>query len=164
MALKIDNRGFTLVELLLMSFIIVISLTYVVLFLNPPKKHMQARDEVRLSDMFSLARGIEEYYLDKGLLPDTDATLRLSNVLPSGNAGPLQDTTGNGWIDSDFTGYFTKLFTDPTNTGSLIYKYQRSGSTYELNAVLEGNLEPMQKDGGNNAGVYEVGSSLTILN
>lgn len=164
MELKTDNKGYSFVELLLILSVIIVAFTFVVMFIHPPNKQKKARDTVRLSDAIVLSRAVEEYNLDNGSLPDTDNTLRVSNTLPVGNTGPLEGISGNGWIDATFTGYLTKLPIDPVNTGSFIYSYKRNGTVYEINMVLENSSSEMQNDGGNNSNVYELGSSLTLVN
>ncbi len=79
-----------------------------------------------------------------------------------------------GWLPVNFTAIagaapFAALPIDPTNTGDLVYRYACDGvnSTFELNAKMESDryrsggvsdVESNAKDGGNNAGFYEVGT------
>src|SRR3989344_4864566 len=101
MALKTNNSnittrvtsGFSIVELILVLGVLIILFAIVVLFLDPREYRKRARDETRVSDAMILSRIVEEYILDHGVPPDTDQTLRQSNVLPAGNLGPLMSTT-----------------------------------------------------------------------
>lgn len=157
------KRGFTIVELLLVVGMLVIFSTVTIMLINPVTEQKKARDNVRLSDASTLSRAIEEYILDNKTVPDTDVTLRTSDALPQGNTGPLTSIT-QGWINTNFTGYLTKLPVDPLNTETYVYSFKRNANKYELNLVLEHYVEIMQTDSGNNAAKYELGTDLTILN
>lgn len=157
------QKGFTLLELLVCVFIIITTSSIVFMYIYPSRQKRIARDVKRTSDLQSLSRAIEEYKVNTGLYPDIDNTTRTSNVLPSGNAGPLESVT-EGWIDASFTGYIQKIPIDPKNTGSYLYTYRKNGDNYELNAVLEYNSSLMQNDFGNSSAKYEIGTSLTLMN
>ncbi len=162
---KIDQHGIaTILELTLVVAILIILTSVVMLYIRPIRQHKRSRDVVRVADMTTLSRAIEEYRLDKTSYPDNTNTLRTSDTLPQGNLGPNVNAS-DGWIDSDFKGYLTKLPIDPLNTGSNVYRYIAYGTNYEINAVLEYDSDSlMTKDGGNNSSVYEVGTNLTLIN
>ncbi len=133
------------------------------MYLYPAAQKRRARDVKRVADLRSLSRAIEEYRINTGSYPDSDNTTRTSNVLPTGNGGPYESVT-QGWIDSSFSSYIQKIPVDPKNTGIYVYTYRKSGSNYELNAVLEATEISMTSDGGNSNSKYEVGTSLTLMN
>ncbi len=162
---KVGQHGIaTILELTLVVAILIILTSVVMLYIRPVRQHKRSRDVVRVADMTTLSRAIEEYRLDKTSYPDNTNTIRTSDTLPLGNLGPNVNAS-DGWIDSDFKGYLTRLPIDPLNTGSNVYKYIASGTNYEINAVLEYDSSGlMTKDGGNNSSVYEVGTSLTLIN
>jgi type II secretory pathway pseudopilin PulG len=163
MPLKINKRGFSLVELTISLFILITISSIAFLYLYPARQKRRANDVKRIANLQTLARAIEEYKVNNGSYPDSDNTTRTSNALPTGNAGPYESVT-QGWIDSTFTGYIQKIPVDPKNTGSNVYTYRRSGGNYELNAVLEYDTTSMQNDKGNNNSKYEIGTSLTLMN
>lgn len=162
---KFDQHGIaTILELTLVVAILITLTTIAMLYIRPVRQHKRSRDVVRVADMTTLSRAVEEYRLDKTSYPDNTNTLRTSNILPQGNVGPYVNVS-DGWIDSDFKGYLTKLLIDPLNTGSNVYKYIASDTNYEINAVLEYDSDGlMTNDGGNNNNVYEVGTNLTLIN
>ena len=160
--MNFNDKGFTIVELILVLGILLISIAIVLILIDPETEHKKARDSVRLTDVQVLSRAIEEYILDKGNPPDATNVTRTSNTLPAGNSGSFENAV-SGWIDANLSEYTVKLPSDPINTGSSVYTYRRSGGVYELNCVLEYLTSYMAGDGGNNANVYEVGSNLTIL-
>lgn len=157
------SAGFTILELVVVFSCLALLSLIVLLIINPVKEKRKARDEVRLSDAVTLSRGIEEYILDNKVPPDSSGTLRVSNVLPAGSSGPLSNNNG-GWIAANLTGFLVRLPIDPTNSGVYVYKYERSGSAYEISMVLEYYTSYMVSDGGNTNNAYEIGSSLTIIN
>lgn len=154
----------SILEITIAVGILVTLTSIIVFFLKPIKNQKRGRDIVRINDLLTLTRAIEEYKLDKNSYPDVINTTRTSSALPAGNTGPETNPL-QGWIDADFNGYLTKLPIDPINSGSLVYTYRTDGSTYELNAILEfDNEKLMQNDGGNNTAVYEVGTKKTLMN
>jgi len=63
------NKGFTLVELMIVMSIIVIMAIIAVSIINPTSLVGRANDAKRKSDLNKIKRGFEEYYNDKGLYP-----------------------------------------------------------------------------------------------
>jgi hypothetical protein len=51
--------------------------------------------------------------------------------------------------------------TQPETKG-LKYRFCSNGTDYEINAVLEGDLATMAKDGGDQFGLYEIGTNLNL--
>jgi len=132
------------------------------LIVNPVEIQQRGRDEKRLTDMSTLDRAINEYKLDNAAFPDALDTTRYSNVLPTGNSGPVTYAP-DGWIDVDLSQYVVKLPVDPTNDDVYRYSYRHTQFTYELNAVLEFETAFMTSDGGDDNAFYELGNDLTIL-
>lgn len=157
-----NQKGTSLIELMLFFIIITILLSIAYLNLNPAESHKRARDEKRLSDISSLDRALSEYLVDTDNYPDSPGFLRTSTSLPIGNTGPVYSTT-QGWIVGNFTSYLQKLPVDPINDTNYFYSYQRTSVSYELNAILEYYTDIMSSDGGNNNSRYEVGNDLTII-
>lgn len=153
--------GMTLVELVIVVALTLILASATLLLLNPNELTMKARDARRFADIAFLDRVIIEYKMDKGVYPDTEGTIRYSNVTTS-NDHRVEEAV-RGWIDADFTAYIPRLAVDPLNTPPYRYTYMHDATSYELNAVLEYNIDRMQIDGGNNANAYEVGNNLTLI-
>lgn len=159
-----NQKGQTLVDLLVYIAVTAILLSVVILSINPTEQQRRARDEKRLADLSALETAIIEYRIDFDTLPDAVDTLRQSTVLPTGNIGPLFDLGGDGWIDADFSNYRNSILPiDPLNDGTYFYTYQHDGTYYELNATMEYLTTEMSTDGGNDPDLYEVGDSLTII-
>ena len=160
----LNQKGMvTILELTVAVAILLVMTSIIAFYLKPVKNQQRGKDAARITDIFTISRAIEEYRLDKNVLPDVINTTRTSNILPVGNTS--LSSANSGWIDADFLGYLTRLPVDPVNTGANVYKYRTNGTTYELNAVLEiDNEKLMQNDGGNNTAVYEKGTNLTLIN
>ncbi len=106
--------GFTLLELLIVIVIIgILALLIIPNITSAPKK---ARDTQRKTDLRSIQKGLEEYFVS-------------SNVYP----GALTDlTTGTSPI-------MKEVPADPKNTGAYVYSYApaNTNTTYTLTACLE---------------------------
>jgi prepilin-type N-terminal cleavage/methylation domain-containing protein len=156
-----DNQGFTILELLVVIAVMALLSAALVLMLRPSEMLQKGRDNRRVSDLSKLDRLISEYKVDKGIFPDSEDTLRASNVLPAGSTDLTKVNTG--WILANLSSYTTTLPIDPLNDATYNYKYAHNGDTYELNATLEVSTADSQNDGGNQAGVYELGDNLTLI-
>lgn len=159
----LNQKGVTFVEIFIVIAILGTFLTLILLIVDPVAAQKKARDNVRITDSATLSRAIEEYISNNTVPPDLDETLRESDTVPTGSLGPVYSAT-DGWIDQNMSDFLNKLPVDPLNTGTHIYSYQRSGSTYEINMVMEYYTETMTDDDGDNSGVYELGTDLTIIN
>ncbi len=179
------QKGFTLLELLIVIGILAILATTTILVLNPAELLRQARDSQRVTDLATLNSALGFYVVNV-------AALNLGNpalcyVHNAGAAGPTgcggrhgaktntvsisQSPEGGGWIPVNFGAIsggspLAVLPIDPSNTATLFYSYSTSGNvtaTFELNAVFESikyleTLDLDGRDGGNNPGVYEIGT------
>jgi len=160
---NINNLGFTMVEVMISVLVILVLVPAVYLLINPVELQQRARDKKRISDVSVLERAITEYSLDNKSFPDNEDTTRYSNVLPSGNSGPLVDSSANGWIDANLVNYMVKIPIDPINDATNRYIYRHSVTGFEINVALEYYLDMMKSDGGNNSSAYEIGNDLSIL-
>ncbi len=154
-------KGMTLIEIVLAVAVILIISGAGLLAINPAEKRANARDTVRISDIETIERAVQEYLMDNGSYPDLAGTIRESVTLPTGNTS--LDNSASGWIDTDLSKYMSRMPIDPINDATYKYSYYHTTSTYEINAVLEDITNLMLDDGGNDANVYEVGNDLTLI-
>ena len=159
--------GFTLVELLVVIAIIAVLAAVLLVAINPAALLAKSRDSNRLQSMDSLNKALAL------ALADSEVSLTATGTCATCTSGSgTQAADGTGWvkftIPTGKTGlvkFIPALPVDPTNTGASVYTFGSTLTGYELNAVLEStdNTSLMSTDGGNASGVYEVGTSLTIL-
>jgi prepilin-type N-terminal cleavage/methylation domain-containing protein len=160
------NKGFTLVELLIVIGILAILTAAVVIVLNPAELLRQARDSQRLSDLDALKNTISLYLADGLAFPTTYGGFTLGSTCYASVAGATDCnsratssrtviassssrlTDGTGWIPLNFASISTgsplqNLPVDPTNsvTGSLYYSalFDVANGTFELDATIESN-------------------------
>lgn len=169
------QKGFTLMELLIVIGILAILATAVVLVINPAQMLAQARDSQRISDLSSLKSAVA-YYLATATTPALGAgpfCMNNSSACPMTGTCTVNSTlavNGTGWVDVDLTGTsggssISSLPVDPTNSATYQYCYDADATNlvFELDANLESTKYADAyegKDGGDNADWYEVGTSL----
>jgi general secretion pathway protein G len=110
--------GFTLLELLIVIVIIgILALLIIPNITSAPKK---ARDTKRKTDITTVRKGLEEYFVNNNSYPAA-----LSDL-----------TTGSAPI-------VKTIPTDPKNTGNFVYVYTpgAGNSTYTLDACLENDQD-----------------------
>ena len=167
------QKGFTLVEMLVVIAIIAILAGAVLLAINPVATMRKSRDTTRLSDLDSLRSAIN-IALTEGEIVLTDMTA----TGPTTSFTGTQAVDGSGYVTytpvvgkTGLGRYIPALPLDPTNTDELVYTFQSTAEGYELNCVLEypDNSVKMATDGGNNnpvdgvGGAYEVGTDLLLI-
>lgn len=183
---KIANKGFTLIELLVVVAIIAILALVVLLALNPVEMARRSRDSRRLSDIGTLRRAIDLSLADGKTLPGSTGTPYTHNT---GEAGMLVANSATNLVGMDVSKYLSTIPQDPQFTsttatqvtngttctttpgkgsvaaGAMVYTFKSDGDTYELNSYMESgdNCQAVANEGGNAAGLYEVGTSLSLL-
>lgn len=122
-----QEKGFTLIEILIVVAIIAILASVVLVGLGPTQQ--AGRDARRISDLAEVQNGLELYYNKCGIYPGTSAC----------TAG---DPTG-GWaglsnaVVSAGVGITAAFPNDPTASKSYAYWYGVNNSTYVIGAILE---------------------------
>jgi prepilin-type N-terminal cleavage/methylation domain-containing protein len=148
-----SRSAFTLIELLVVIAIIAILSVVVILTLNPAQLFSQARDSSRLSDMGTIAGGVNLYNSDQGgsggyslgipnvaylSIPDPTATTTAGTNCAglgfSGNyhcaaSSTYRNANGTGWIPINFASTtngspLSVLPVDPINTTSSAKYYE----------------------------------------
>lgn len=187
--MKKTQKGFTLLELLIVIAILAVLATVAVLVINPAEYLRQARDSQRVGDLAAL-KGAIDLYLTNATSPDL-------TVGVAGNAGrctvgivspftqacttsAVRAVNGTGWVLVDLAGMtggspLPTLPIDPTNNATYFYAYaaNETANTYELDARLESVKfrDQMMTDGGDKNTCttfteatcwHETGNSLTL--
>ncbi len=161
---KTLEKGFTLVELLIVIGILAILSVAVVVVLNPAELIKQSRDSSRMSDFAAISTAMSLYTIDQPggftgsssivyvSIPDTSNTCANLGLptLPTGYSYACSSTStyrkvdGTGWmplsLSSMATGApFSVLPIDPVNTTSSgnYYTYTPSGQKYEVATPFE---------------------------
>ena len=160
------QRGFTILELLIVIVIIGILATLVItMFGNASAK---ARDTVRRADFKQFSTSLQVYYETYGAFPCGDANLAGGYTQDGSASDPFLDGLPVANCDTSYapyTGLYTeKLFPDswrhdPVNKpGSYMYWYIASPDrqSYVLYSRLEKDDKSMQSDNGECDNFYEV--------
>ncbi|MCX6806524.1 MAG: prepilin-type N-terminal cleavage/methylation domain-containing protein [Candidatus Berkelbacteria bacterium] len=167
------SKSFTLIELMVVIFIIGILTTLIMV--NLSEARARSRDARRKADVDSIRAALEMYYEVKGSYPgiantiyesyrscaptnsDWDLTIIKTPLTPYISVMPKDPLHGKqmNYIDESGTKYTTSC--------GARYRYATTGTTYELNALMETDVDALKNDGGNSITWYEVGTDLTIM-
>lgn len=166
------QKGFTLIELLVVIAIVAVIASVVVILVNPLEIMRKSRDTTRLQDLSGIMKSVQ-----LGLQDNTgsgQAFLCHNTTAPctgvSNAVGDMRMNDGTGWVKVNLAALtnvsVVTLPVDPVNDNTYFYTYQSDGTDYEFDMVLESaaNQSKMENDGGDNPAVYEIGSSLTVIN
>lgn len=117
--------GFTLLELLIVIVIIgILALLIIPNITSAPKK---ARDTKRKTDVTTVRKSLEEYYVSNNAYPVSASATNITTALATLSSGsaPVLKT----------------IPTDPKNASSYQYLYTSDGTTYTLTACLENDQD-----------------------
>ena len=130
--MKRYERGFTLIEIVLVITLIGLMATLLISLVDPVRQFQKSNDARRKADLHQIQAVLELYRTDQGQYPA---------VLPACGSALTGGTTT----------YLQKIPCDPKNTGQFQYQYTSSGAnTYSLVACLE-NVRDPQKDATNDS-------------
>ncbi|MCX7589437.1 MAG: type II secretion system GspH family protein [Patescibacteria group bacterium] len=177
------QKGFTLVELLIVIALIAVLAVAVILTLNPAELLKQGRDSTRVSDLSNINSALSYYLSDvntttwpidrcythvTGL---STCSNRFSSTSLLAVVTSSQAVNGTGWLPINLNlmsvgAPIPRYPVDPTNNTTYYYAF-RPSTTYgffEVNAILESSkyLPQAQSDGGNSTSVFEMGTDLTL--
>lgn len=127
---KIKNRGFTLIEVLIVVAIIGILASVAIVGLGPIQR--RGRDSRRISDLRNIQNGLELYFNRCGFYPSVadcgGATPAYSDVDFAGMKSAIQGTASLG---------VRVIPNDPLPASTYGYKSASPGTAYVLSATLE---------------------------
>ncbi len=123
------NKGFTLIEILLVVAAISILAGIVILAINPNKQLGDTRNAQRRADVTTILNGVYQYFVDKGTLPP-GITTNLQEICVAGVATTTCTTAGLTTLNELVWGekYTTSIPLDPqaTTTNGTGYRILRS--------------------------------------
>ncbi len=185
-----QEKGFTLLELLIAIGIIGILAGATTLVLNPTELTNRARDGKRISDARSIHTTLALYEVDGGMsfgstntvyisLADNASSTCGSYSLPSLPGGwsyncvvdtALRNIDGTGWVPVDFSSMsvgspIKKLPIDPINTASNSFYYTYvTNASWETTATIQsiGRAPNATGDGGDDDTRFEVGTNIFL--
>lgn len=125
-----NNRGFTLLELIIVAAIIALIATATIAVLNPFGQFQKARDTRVKSDLSQLQKALESYYQDNNRYP-ANATQCTYGI--SGNNGDSNDCIewGRPWQP-----YMNVVPQDPTTANRYVYFVASNRQAYYIYANL----------------------------
>jgi prepilin-type N-terminal cleavage/methylation domain-containing protein len=93
-----QNKGFTLLEILLVIAAIGILAAIVLVAINPNRQIAQARNTVRQADINTIQKALEQYLIEKGSYPN-GITNTYREICNTGSNNTTQGTVSSGCID-----------------------------------------------------------------
>ncbi|MCD4694490.1 type II secretion system GspH family protein [bacterium] len=132
---KIDKKGFTLVELLVVISIIALLASFSMVSLNQAR--VKARNANRLVELNNVRKSLQLYYDDNLEYPQEGCVFNDSQT--NWNLGNYKGATNECYQDlTDNLGpYIDRLPTDPFGRGGFEYRYISNGNSFVLYFKLE---------------------------
>lgn len=146
------NKGFTLIELILVVAIISLLAATVLTVLNPSEQIQKSNDSRRKSDLAQVQKALEQYYQDAGRYPVSSVDYKITAI-----DNKVKDW-GTPWVP-----YMNLLPKDPSSSKNYVYATSSDGQTYYLYASLDrGSKDSQACNGGNACTGLPNGASPTI--
>jgi len=187
---KLNNKSFTLIELLIVIAILALLMSIIIITLNPAEMLKKSRDTKRISNVKSINTALGIFQATRPTastgtanivyisIPDSSSTCANLGLpsLPSGytyqcsTTANYRKTDGTGWIPVNFNSLdigspISSLPIDPTNTTSTgLYFTYVTGGSWELTSQFESSSysEQASTDGGIDPASFEFGTDLTL--
>lgn len=126
------QKGFTLLELVIVIGVMVILATFSFTLVDPITQFQKANDSRRKSDLTEIQKGLEQYYQDTGSYPKSS-----SNEIVN-----FSNNTAIAW-GSSWAPYMNLLPKDPDRTKTYTYVVRADYQAYWLYANLDrGGRDP----------------------
>lgn len=121
---EIMNKGFTLIELIVVVGILAILSTFLLTVLNPFEQFKKAQDARRKSDLAQIQKALETYYQD-------------NTAYPTGTSGSSYEMFTSDGIKNfgDSWGQYMTII--PKDIGTRRYIYVSDGQSYYIYASLD---------------------------
>jgi prepilin-type N-terminal cleavage/methylation domain-containing protein len=187
--MKNNNKGFTLIELVIVIAIISVLGTAVFLNIRPGEILSNSRNATRKSDARNLETALNKALINKDI--SLQAVTSFKSSIDNSDVAATFAVTGTGYVPFTVNTLNTKLDlsklpvdplngnpinpapttgtfggTDENNKNKYGFNYcANNNNEFEINVYLENDTKgEMRTDGGNNDNAYEVGTNLTICN
>lgn len=146
-----NNKAFTLIELIIVIAIIGVIASSIIVAINPTERLGKAKDAQRLTEANNIEEAIERYTADNGSLPSNISSMSANTIYMISEAGDSESNDGT--------------FIDCLDIAGQIEKYDiDSGSTLVPNYLSNIPIDPSETDPSTNgSGYYIIKNSNNII-